>query len=209
MRGLFITLEGIEGSGKTTQLKRLAPYLEGKGIPVRTTREPGGTPLGQNFRSLLLDPSTQWTSPYSELLLFSVDRLEHVGQVIKPALEKGISVLCDRYSDSTYAYQKGGRQLDAKLVNTLCHLAGAVIPDLTILLDIDPLEGLRRAKSRQALDRFESEALDFHGRVRAAYLELATKFSDRIHLIEVTTLSEDQVFDSIRSRIDHSLHVRL
>ena len=156
---MFITFEGIEGSGKTTQIQRLKVELEKRGHPVLCTKEPGGTALGLKIRQFLLDTKTDFQSQYTELLLFYIDRLEHIKQRVEPALEKGITVLCDRYIDSTIAYQVGGRGLKQQLVQTLSDLVN-LTPDKTILLDLSPEEGLKRAEKRARLDRFEKESLE-------------------------------------------------
>ena len=157
-RGIFITLEGIEGSGKSTQLKRLAQWLREQNRQVIETREPGGTVIGTSIRNMLLDPEQRFQDPHSELLLFTVDRLEHIKSVIQPAIDRGDWVLSDRYIDSSYAYQRGGRELPESFVMQCLNWA-PVIPDITVLIDLDIQEGLARAKARQALDRFEQEQL--------------------------------------------------
>ena len=194
--GRFITFEGIEGCGKTTQNKRLADFFRAQGFTVIQTREPGGTPIGQNLRQLILDPNTTFTHPYTEVLLFFADRLEHVQSVIAPALAAGHTVLCDRYIDSTVAYQKGGRHMPSSLLAPLTSMV-PILPDLTILLDISVQEGLSRAKKRADLDRFEQETVEFHTRVRQTYLDQATTHPDRIKVIPVDGLSEDAVFEKI------------
>ena len=194
--GYFITFEGIEGSGKTTQIARLAAYLEALGHHLITTKEPGGTEVGLKIRELLLDPQTVFSSDLTEICLFTADRLEHVHSVVKPSLALGKTVICDRYVDSTYAYQQGGRQLSGILVDSLCHLID-LRPDITVLLDLDPEEGLRRAKSRAVLDRFEEETLLFHQRVRAMYLSRAAAEPDRFIVVSVASASIDEVFGRV------------
>ncbi|NQY74668.1 MAG: dTMP kinase [Candidatus Margulisbacteria bacterium] len=200
-KSLFISLEGIEGSGKTTQIKKLASYLSKQGVSTLMTHEPGGTPLGKSLRKLVLDHQTPLKNTHSEILLFIADRLEHVDAVIKPALDAGKVVLCDRFVDSTVAYQQGGRQLPESLVSYLNGLV-SIRPHMTILLDISPEEGLRRARERSALDRFEKETIDFHQRVRQMYLSLSEKEPHRIKCISIDTLSPEEVFEKLRPLID-------
>ncbi len=193
---MFISFEGIEGSGKSTQIKGVEAWLVARGREVLLTKEPGGTALGTKIRQILLDPDTHISHRYTESLLFYADRCEHVACVIKPALAAGKIVLCDRYSDSTIAYQVGGRQIDPAF---LAHLSAAVglMPELTLLLDLPVEEGLKRAKNRAALDRFEQEDLAFHDRVRAGYLSQAEREPERIRTIDVKALNQEQVFEKI------------
>lgn len=173
-RGRFIVLEGLEGAGKSTALAQLQAQLEAAGKRALVTREPGGTPLGEQLRRLLLDPSAQDMEPVTELLLVFAARKQHVAQVIKPALEAGVWVVCDRFVDSSYAYQGGGRGLASSLiaeVERLC-LAG-FRPDLSILLDLDPQTGLARAGQGRKADRFEQEGPAFFAAVRQAFLARA------------------------------------
>jgi len=174
MSGCFVTFEGGEGSGKTTQLERLAQRLRARGLEPLVTREPGGTPLGEGIRTLLLDPQRR-PAPMTEALLMEAARAELVAGVIRPALAAGRVVLCDRYDDSTLAYQGGGRGLDADLLRALSRAAtGGLRPDLTLLFDLDPAAGLaRRARAAGSVNRLDREPEAFHSRVRARYLELA------------------------------------
>jgi len=174
MRGLFITFEGGEGSGKSTQLARLAARLESLGRNPLVAREPGGTPVAEVIRALLLDPAPR-PGALAEVLLLEASRAELVETVLRPALDAGRVVLCDRFDDSTLAYQGGGRGLDAGLLSTLNRAAtGGLVPDLTLLFDLDPEVGLaRRAAAAGEMNRLDRESLEFHRRVRARYLELA------------------------------------
>ena len=187
---MFISFEGIEGSGKSTQIERLKLYFQSQGRDVLVTKEPGGTLLGGSLRQLLLATDTEIKDDHTELLLFFADRLEHIKCVIQPALNAGKVVLCDRYIDSTWAYQRGGRQLSEVIVSGLNGLV-TVMPDFTILLDIDPKAGLNRAQKRARLDRFEQEELVFHQRVRAVYLERAAQYPQRIHVLDAHQSIDD------------------
>jgi dTMP kinase len=196
LKGYFVTFEGIEGSGKTTQMERVSEELTARGIRHITTREPGGTPIGEAVRKILLDTANSNMDPRTELLLYGAARVQHVAQVIRPALEAGIHVLCDRFSDATEAYQGGGRGIDAPLIRSLN--ITDLIPDRTILLDMEPGEALARAVRRNQLanksgpeGRFESEALEFHTRVRDRYLRLAADNPDRIVRIDASAPVEE------------------
>ena len=198
---MFITFEGIEGSGKTTQISRLKAWFESQGQSVIATKEPGGTALGQTIRQLILDPGTAFTNPHTELLLFYADRLVHITTVIQPALDQGKIVLCDRYIDSTWAYQSGGRQISETIITSLNKWI-PLMPDKTILLDITPEEGLKRAKKRAALDRFEQEELSFHHRIRDTYLRLAKQYPNRINLIPVQNKTIEAISQKVISLFD-------
>jgi dTMP kinase len=201
---MFITLEGIEGSGKTTQMAHIARFLEQHGRTCVQTREPGGTPIGEKLRAILLDPANRHLAPGAELLLYTADRVQHVQEVVAPALDAGHTVLCDRFFDATLVYQGYARGLDRGLIQTLHDLLlDGLRPDLTLLLDLDPALGLRRAwrqldsGSRGAGEsRFEKEALAFHDRVRAGYLELARAAPERIAVLDAAQ-SEAAVREAI------------
>ena len=186
---LFITFEGIEGCGKTTQLRLLAADLERRGYEVIATREPGGCPIGDAVRRILLDPENNAMVPRAELLLYAAGRAQHVEEVIRPALAAGRIVLCDRYIDATAAYQGFGRGLPGEMIDGLNTLAvSGLVPDLTFLLDLPVEEGLGRAVERNAAtalqeDRFERESLKFHQRVREGYLSIARRES-RFRIID-------------------------
>ncbi len=178
--GFFITFEGIEGCGKSTQLQRLAARLRTAGEVVLVTREPGGCAIADALRALLLDSANSAMAPTTELLLYAAARAQHVAEVIRPALDAGRIVLCDRFSDASLAYQGYGRGLDRPLIGELNRVAtNGLVPDLTLLLDFPAEEGLARARRRNAGSdgpdegRFEAESLAFHRRVRDGYLELA------------------------------------
>ena len=189
---MFITLEGIEGAGKTTQLPRLVAFLEQHGHTCVVTREPGGTAIGQKIRSLLLDPDNSDMSPETELFLYAADRAQHVRRLIEPALAEGKTVVCDRFADATEVYQGWARGLDMELVQVLNRVAtGGRKPDITLLFDLPPEAGLKRAWQRitrngkEAADcRFENEKMAFHERVRQGYLDLARREPERFVVID-------------------------
>jgi dTMP kinase len=192
--GVFLTLEGPEGAGKTTQGRLLAEYLTQAGHDVLHVREPGGTLIGERLRALLLDPRNQEMDPRTEMLLFAASRAQLVSEVIVPALGRGALVLCDRYVDASLAYQGVGRGLGMEVVRAVNAVAtGGLLPDLTLLLDIDAAAGVRRARaaSERSLggdegtgDRIEQEAVDFHARVREGFLSLARNEPHRIRIVD-------------------------
>ena len=183
MKAKFITLEGIEGSGKTSSLKGITDLLDKKNISYIVTREPGGSSIGKELRAILLNPDTE-ISPEVELMLMLSDRKDHVEKIILPNLEKGNWVVSDRFMDSSIAYQGGGRQLDKKLIISLTDYLNLPQPDLTLLFDLPVEISLSRVKARGELDRFEKEELEFHKRIRNTYLELAKNNSNRIKIID-------------------------
>ncbi|PLW68911.1 dTMP kinase [Pseudohalioglobus lutimaris] len=184
-RGLFITVEGVEGVGKSTNMRFLEEQLRDRGINLVVTREPGGTALGEDIREVLLRPRPEPVAASAELLLMFAARAQHINQVIEPALAAGCWVLCDRFTDATYAYQGGGRQLPVEMIRDLERLVqGDLRPDYTLLLDAPVDVGLSRAGDRGELDRFEQEQLGFFERVRATYLQLAKEGGGRYHIID-------------------------
>lgn len=185
IRGKFITLEGGEGVGKTTNLAFIKDYLLEHNIPVVVTREPGGTVLAEKIRHLLLDKDSEVISEQAELLLIFAARAQHIKHVIEPALAKGEWVLSDRFTDATYAYQGGGRNMRVSTIGWLENLVqGNLKPDLTLLLDASVEIGMKRVKKRGAFDRFESEKISFFEHVRRAYLLQAELYPERIKLIK-------------------------
>ncbi len=204
MTGLFITLEGPEGSGKTTHAERLTQQLSGRGLDVVHTHEPGGTDIGDKIREILLSTANEGMSARAELFLFLASRAELVGKVIKPALAEGKIVICDRFADATMAYQSHGRLLDETVVSNMNQFAtGGLQPDLTIILDIQVPIGLRRAlEGREGKgDRMERADVGFHQRVRAGYLALARCEPGRIKVVEVDkTVAKTE--KAIRSHVD-------
>ena len=203
-RGVFVTFEGIEGSGKTTQMRRLAAHLQKKGVPHLLTREPGGTPLADQVRSLLLTPREETVFPETELLLYEAARAQHVRGVILPALDSGKAVLCDRFSDATWAYQAHARGLGAAQVEQLDRFAaGGLIPDLTLLFDLPPETGFARIARRGEIDRMERESPAFHRAVREGYLRLAEGAGGRIVRIDAARAEEDvfrRVLETVKER---------
>jgi dTMP kinase len=210
MHGAFITFEGIDGCGKSTHIASLARYLSSLGVVHLTTFEPGGTSFGAQVRSLVLSQETAGMGAVAELMLYAADRAEHVRTVIGPALGEGRLVVCDRFTDSSVAFQGYGRGLDLSLIAELNRIAtGGLQPDLTILLDLDPVVAASRLESRiagtaekRAADRFDREALDFHSRVRQGYLRLVQAQPGRIRPID-SSGEPDAVQDRIRSEVQY------
>ncbi|MCR8921940.1 dTMP kinase [Dasania sp. GY-MA-18] len=185
MQGKLITVEGVEGVGKSTNIEFIAQHLRSAGIKVILTREPGGTPLAEDMRQLLLTPRDETVCDTAELLLMFAARAQHLNEVIKPALQRGDWVLCDRFTDATYAYQGGGREMGFDTIAKLEQLVqGDLRPHCTVLLDAPVEVGMARAKKRGALDRFEQEKMDFFERVRQAYLQLAQQHHQRFLVID-------------------------
>lgn len=208
MSGLFITIEGVEGCGKSTQVERLRQYLATRGYEVEVTREPGGTPIAEAIREILLDPAYSAMGAATELLLYEAARAQHVDERIRPALEAGKVVLCDRFADSTTAYQGAGRGLPEDAVFRLHEIATrGVWPRLTIVIDVPVEEGLQRATRDGASDRIEREMPAFHERVRAGYLRLAEREPERVRVVDGTR-SIDAVAADIRALVDDLLEVR-
>ncbi|MFH0350434.1 MAG: dTMP kinase [Chromatiales bacterium] len=205
-RGLFVTLEGIEGAGKSTQVKTVAAYLRGQGRIVIETREPGGTAVGEAIRSVLLQPSSTPMEPMTELLLMFAARAEHVNKLIEPALVSGQCVVSDRFTEASYAYQGGGRNVPWARIAVLEELVqGALRPDLTLLLDAPVPMALSRARQRDGTpDRFESEAAGFFEAVRQAYLDLAQRAPERIRVVDATA-APAAVANEIRTQLGRLL----
>ena len=202
---MFITFEGPEGCGKSTHSKRLKNYLEGKGRQVVLTHEPGGTQVGKHIRELLLNPESV-LHLNTEVYLFAADRSEHVAKIIRPALSAQKIVISDRFTDSTLAYQIGGRGLSEEMVRYMCEVSSqGLVPDLTILLDVSPEIGIKRATVKGPQDRFEKEKLEFHRRVRVKYLEIAKNDPERVKVINTDNRGIDEIQDQIRSMVDEQL----
>lgn len=207
MQGLFITFEGIEGCGKTSQTKLLNDYLTASGHDVIMTREPGGTPISEAVRELLLSNDSVNMHPHTELLLYLASRAQHVSEVMKPALDKGKIVICDRFADSTFVYQCFVRGINKEIVETMNNFAvGDMHPDVTFVLDVEPEEGLKRAMLRnqkysRGHDRIESESLEFHKKVREGYLKLAQEYPERVYLIK-TDKDKNEVHEEIKKVVD-------
>lgn len=202
---MFIAFEGGEGAGKSTQEERLVAHLTEQGYDVVRTREPGGTPAGEAIRAIVLSPEYEGLDDRAEALLFAASRGEHVARVIRPALNRGAVVVCDRYLDSSVAYQGAGRDLGTDVVRELSLWAtDALLPDLTIVLDIDPKVGLARLASR---DRLEAQPLAYHQRVRQAYLDLAAEEPQRYLVIDAQR-DPDAIAAEIRNAVDVRMDTR-
>ena len=209
---MFITFEGIEGCGKTTQIKRLAKTLKGYGIPFVRTLEPGGTGIGKSIRKILLDSRNRDLFPLAELILYAGDRAQHVEEIIRPALDQGKWVLCDRFFDATVAYQGFARGQDMELIGTLNkEVTRGIRPDITFLLDCSPELGLARALKRnraltlEGQDRFEREELDFHRDVRRGYLEIARNDPERFEIVDAALTEGDverEIFRILRPHLE-------
>ncbi len=195
---MFITLEGIEGSGKTTQLKNIVEYFKGSGIECVTTREPGDTNIGKKIRSILLDPENKGLDPLAELFLYAADRAQHLKERIHPWLASGKTVICDRFFDATTVYQGFARGIGLGVIEKIHNLVlDGLKPDLTILFDLSPEEGLERAWKQinnggrtSSETRFENEKISFHNKVREGYLSLAHKETDRFRIIDASQNAE-------------------
>lgn len=203
MKGKFITVEGTEGVGKTTNIQCISRWLEARDVPYIATREPGGTSLGEKIRGLLLDKDNTSMAASAELLLMFAARAQHLEEKIIPALDAGTWVLCDRFTDATYAYQGFGRGLNREHIKQLETLVqGDLYPDFTLILDIDPELGMSRVSARGALDRFESEALDFFDRVRAGYRERVSDNPARYCLLDASaplTVVQQQIVEALNT----------
>ena len=201
---MFISFEGIEGSGKSTLLENLKKYYLKKELEVIFTKEPGGTELGKDIRGILLNPESSISSE-AELLLLMADRIEHVKTIINPNLKKNKIIFCDRYIDSTIAYQGKGRNLSENKIKELIDILNLPIPDLTILLDLPVEDGLLRANKRNELDRFEKEDINFHKSIRKSYLDLQKKDPKRIFLFD-SSISENKLFENVLNLIEKKIH---
>ncbi|HKI82155.1 MAG TPA: dTMP kinase [Pseudodesulfovibrio sp.] len=206
---MFITFEGIEGTGKSTQINRVREYFEAQGREVFQTMEPGGSRIGRDLRKMLLHVDNKEITPFTELFLYLADRAQHVGQIIRPELDAGKVVLCDRFADSTIVYQGYGRGLDTVMLRELNEVAvDGLWPNLTIVLDIDPEIGLKRATLRNIKDgkakeegRFEAEHLSFHNRIREGYLTWAAFNRERMRVVNASG-TPDEVFAQIKAVIE-------
>lgn len=202
MKGKFVTLEGTEGVGKSTNIACIERWLSSRGIDFISTREPGGTELGEELRTLLLSHRSQSVDVMTELLLMFAARAQHLSEKILPALAKGTWVLCDRFTDATFAYQGSGRGIDTRLIQTLADLVqGELQPDLTLVLDIDPEVGLARVQQRGERDRFEAEEIAFFTRVRQGYYRQIASQPERFRVIDAAQ-NEQRVAADINAVLD-------
>jgi len=204
-KGILITFEGSEGGGKSLQIQKLGEYLKNKGFRVLTLREPGQTKIGEKIRQILLDPKNKNLVPQAETLLFEASRAQLVEEIIKPALAQGVIVLIDRFFDSTTAYQGYGRQLPVERIEMLNDFAtDGLKPDLTILLDLEVEEGLKRREKSGKKDRIDMESLKFHQKVREGYLEIARKNPRRWRIVDASK-SPEEVFEEIKKIVKEKL----
>ncbi len=207
MRGRFITIEGTEGVGKTTNIAFIKQWLDDNKISFVSTREPGGTPLAEEIRQLLLSNREEQVCSKAELLMMFAGRAQHIDKVIEPELENGHWVLCDRFTDATYAYQGAGREMGDELIASLeTMVQGSMRPDLTLLLDVPVELGLERAGKRSQPDRFELEKTDFFNRVRQAYLTMAKNNPQRYKIIDAAQALEDvqqQIFNTLNNFLEN------
>jgi dTMP kinase len=204
-RGLFITTEGTDGSGKTTQIKLMESYLKGKGFDVVVTREPGGTCIGEKIRSIILDPENSDMAYMTEMMLYASARAQLVGELIKPSLAYGKVVICDRFIDSSYVYQGFGRKIDIELIERVNSIAlDGIMPNITLFFDIDPKVALERRIQSTGADRIEQEKMDFHEKVYNGYKKLVSMYPDRIKAIE-SNRSIEEIFLNVKEHIDKEL----
>ncbi|NLA69996.1 MAG: dTMP kinase [Clostridiales bacterium] len=191
-RGLFLSIEGPDGAGKTTQLGYIKQFFEERNIELVMTREPGGTPIGESLREILLDKNNSEMSAITEMLIYAASRAQHVAQLIRPAINRGAVVICDRYMDSSIAYQGYGRGLGDMVEEVNLHAIDGLQPDLTIFLDLDPAVGKERILSdRNECDRLEQEKLDFHYRVYEGYKAVAKSYPKRVYSIDASRTIEE------------------
>ena len=191
MRGLFITLEGGDGAGKSTQIRNTEEFFDRRGLTVRHTREPSGARISEKLRDILLDPENKEMDAVTEMLIYAAARAQHVREVVMPALERGEIVICDRFVDSSIAYQAYGRELGDMVAEVNRHATGGLKPDLTIWLDIDPEMGKARATHDKAPDRLESESTAFHARVREGYASIAEAEPERFKRVDAAGTVEE------------------
>lgn len=201
-KGLFISAEGTDGSGKTTQINRIRDYFQAAGREIILTREPGGTRISEEIRTLILNPEHTEMGFAAEMLLYAAARAQLVAQVIKPALNAGKVVICDRFVDSTYAYQGFGRGIDLKTLETVNNIAiDGVLPDITFFFDICPETALQRRKAASTTDRLENEKMDFHRKVYEGYVKLAERSPERIKVID-SSRSVEEIWENVKAWLD-------
>jgi dTMP kinase len=200
--GLFITVEGIDGSGKSTQIDLMKDYIQGKGFDVVLTREPGGTKISEKIRAIILDLENSEMGAITEMLLYAAARAQLVSEIIKPAIENGKIVICDRFIDSSYVYQGFGRGIDLDIIKNVNDEAmGGIVPNITFFFDVNPEIALKRRISATGMDRIEKEKMEFHFRVYSGYKKLASLYPQRIKLIDGSK-SVEEVFCDVKGWLD-------
>ncbi|MCX7842854.1 MAG: dTMP kinase [Clostridia bacterium] len=201
-RGLFITVEGTDGCGKTTQIKLMEQYLRSRGHDVLLTREPGGTSIAEKIRDLVLDPANSEMEDITEMMLYAASRAQHIREKIKPSVESGRHVICDRFVDSSYVYQSFGRGIDLKIVESVNRIAvDGMMPDITFFFDLSPEYALKRRIASTGADRIEKEKMDFHMKVYEGYRVLASMYPERIRTID-SSREIDIIFEEVRGILD-------
>lgn len=207
-KGLFITVEGTDGCGKTTQIKLMEEYLRSKGYTIVFTREPGGTRIGEEIRSLILEPSNVEMGYIAEMLLYASSRAQHVSELVKPAVMSGKVVICDRFVDSSYVYQGFGRGIDFKVVESVNNIAiDGMIPDLTFFFDVSPEISLQRRIASTGADRIENENMEFHRKVYEGYKKLISIYPDRIKSID-SSRDIASIFEEVKGWLDRLLELK-
>ncbi|MCX7708857.1 MAG: dTMP kinase [Clostridia bacterium] len=204
-KGLFITVEGTDGAGKSTQIKLMEDYLRSQGYDILFTREPGGTSIGEKIRSLILDPKNTEMGYIAEMMLYASSRAQHVAELIKPAVMSGKVVICDRFVDSSYVYQGFGRGIDLKIVESINNIAlDGTLPDITFFFDLSPEIALKRRIASTGTDRIENEKMEFHMKVYEGYKKLAALYPDRIKAID-SNRSIEEIFRDVKAWLDRVL----
>lgn len=206
-KGLFITAEGMDGSGKTTQIRLMEEYIKKKGLEVVLTREPGGTAISEKIRSIILDPENTEMADVTEMMLYAASRAQHVEELIKPSVDEGKVIICDRFIDSTYVYQGFGRGIDINRIEEINRIAmKGIFPDITLFFDLSPEIALKRRLGATAGDRIENENMEFHMKVYEGYKRLAHMYPERIKVVDASR-EAGEIFEDVKKYLDKSLEV--